>query len=166
MYDYNEVVLENWYDEYKQKYPHVIQSFQRYLQNKDDSDIINEVKHEILKMLYNRNMIQEKPKCKITNQVITLPLPHPIPLPRLLPLLHHFLLHFLASCRFLSALCVGGGGGCGVGSSASGGGGGCGVGSSASGGVSSIVSIFSIIFLIYLLTNLMAIPDNFACLSK
>tara|TARA_A100001011_G_C14321225_1_gene850758 strand:+ start:2840 stop:3598 length:759 start_codon:yes stop_codon:yes gene_type:complete len=63
LYDYNEVVLGNWYDEYKKKYPDIIQSFQRYLKNKDDSDIINEVKHEILKMLYNnRNMIQEEGK--------------------------------------------------------------------------------------------------------
>ena len=63
LYDYNEVVLVNWYDEYKQKYPDIIKSFQRYLKNKDDSDVINEVKHEILKMLYNkRNMIQEEVK--------------------------------------------------------------------------------------------------------
>ena len=63
LYDYNEVVLVNWYDEYKKKYPDIIQSFQRYLKNKDESDIINEVKHEILKMLYNnRNMIQEEVK--------------------------------------------------------------------------------------------------------
>ena len=38
LYDYNEVVLVNWYDEYKQKYPDIIKSFQRYLKNKDDSD--------------------------------------------------------------------------------------------------------------------------------
>ena len=63
LYDYNEVVLVNWYDEYKQKYPDIIKSFQRYLKNKDDSDVINEVKHEILKMLYNnRNMIQDEAK--------------------------------------------------------------------------------------------------------
>ena len=54
LYNYNEVVLENWYDEYKEKYPHIIQSFQRYLKNKDDSDIINSVKEDILLMLYNK----------------------------------------------------------------------------------------------------------------
>ena len=54
IYDCNEVILENWYDEYKEKYPHIIQSFQRYLKNKDESDTINEVKDEILLMLYNR----------------------------------------------------------------------------------------------------------------
>ena len=68
LYDYNEVVLENWYDEYKEKYPHIIQSFQRYLKNKDDSEIINSVKEDILLMLYNKrktlninsNMIHEE----------------------------------------------------------------------------------------------------------
>lgn len=54
LYNYNEVVLENWYDEYKEKYPHIIQSFQRYLKNKDESDIINSVKEDILLMLYNK----------------------------------------------------------------------------------------------------------------
>ena len=54
LYNYNEVVLENWYDEYKKKYPHIIQSFQRYLKNKDESDIINSVKEDILLMLYNK----------------------------------------------------------------------------------------------------------------
>ena len=54
MYNYNEVVLENWYDEYKQTYPHIIQSFQRYLKNKDESDIINSMKDDILVMLYNK----------------------------------------------------------------------------------------------------------------
>ena len=54
LYNYNEVVLENWYDEYKEKYPHIIQSFQRYLKNKDESDVINSVKEDILLMLYNK----------------------------------------------------------------------------------------------------------------
>lgn len=54
LYDQNEVVLENWFEEYKEKYPHIIQSFQRYLQNRDESDeILNRVKNDILLMLYN-----------------------------------------------------------------------------------------------------------------
>ena len=65
LYNYNEVVLENWYDEYKKKYPHIIQSFQRYLKNKDESEIINSVKEDILLMLYNKrnylnNVVIEK----------------------------------------------------------------------------------------------------------
>ena len=54
LYDSNEVVLECWYDEYKTKYPHIINSFQRYLKNKDGNDVLNKVKDEILVMLYNK----------------------------------------------------------------------------------------------------------------
>ena len=54
LYDSNEMVLETWYDEYKDKYPHIIHSFQRYLKNKDEDIILNRVKDEILVMLYNK----------------------------------------------------------------------------------------------------------------
>ena len=64
LYNYNEVVLENWYDEYKEKYPHIIQSFQRYLKNKDANHSINTVKEEILVMLYNKR--------KLLNNMITM----------------------------------------------------------------------------------------------
>jgi division protein CdvB (Snf7/Vps24/ESCRT-III family) len=63
LYNYNEVVLENWYDDYKEKYPHIIQSFQRYLKNKDSNHNINSVKEEILLMLYNNR--------KLLNNAIT-----------------------------------------------------------------------------------------------
>ena len=59
IYDCNEVILENWYDDYKEKHPNIIQSFQRYLKNKDGNDTINHIKDEILLMLYNnRTMLQ------------------------------------------------------------------------------------------------------------
>ena len=54
LYDSNEFVLETWYDEYKDKYPHIINSFQRYLKNKDEDVVLNRVKDEILMMLYNK----------------------------------------------------------------------------------------------------------------
>ena len=55
LYECNELMLENWYDEYHEKYPHIIQSFKKYLQNKDDDDeLITKVKDEILLMLYNK----------------------------------------------------------------------------------------------------------------
>jgi len=53
LYEYNEIMLTNWYQEYKEKYPQIIQSFKNYLRNQEDNDIINEVKKEILLMLYN-----------------------------------------------------------------------------------------------------------------
>lgn len=60
LYEFNELVLEQWYDENKEKNPELIKSFERYLQNKMDTDnTINDVKHQILLLLYNkRNMIE------------------------------------------------------------------------------------------------------------
>jgi len=57
LFEYNEVILSKWYDDFKEKYPDILKSFQKYLTNKDDSEIINEVKHEILKMLYNKRNV-------------------------------------------------------------------------------------------------------------
>ena len=54
LYEYNEMVLETWYDEYKEKYPYIIKSFKSYLHNKDENDLLNKVKDEILLMLYNK----------------------------------------------------------------------------------------------------------------
>ena len=58
LYETNELLLENWYDEYNDKYPHIIESFTRYLKNKEtNNDFINHVKYEILMMLYNKRDI-------------------------------------------------------------------------------------------------------------
>ena len=56
LYYTNELYLENWFDEFSEKYPHVIKSFKRYLKNKDESgdDLIDDVKNEIFMMLYNK----------------------------------------------------------------------------------------------------------------
>lgn len=55
MFDKNEFELESWYDEYKDKYPEIITSFERYIKNKDDyDDTINDVKEDIMLMLYNK----------------------------------------------------------------------------------------------------------------
>ena len=54
LYDNNEGVLETWYDEYKEKYPNIIKSFQRYLKNRDEDVVLNKIKEEILVMLYNK----------------------------------------------------------------------------------------------------------------
>ena len=61
LYEANELVLENFYDEYKTKYPGIIKSFERYLAAKDDDEYINKIKKEIVMMLYNnRNLVQQK----------------------------------------------------------------------------------------------------------
>jgi hypothetical protein len=58
LYEYNEVVLDTWYREYKEKYPEIIKSFERYLKNKNDGeDLLNRVKEQILLMLYNNRII-------------------------------------------------------------------------------------------------------------
>ena len=58
IYDYNEVVLENWYSENKDKHPELIRSFEKYLQNKDDNSMLNKIKEDILLLLYNNRMIE------------------------------------------------------------------------------------------------------------
>ena len=61
MYERNEMFLESWYDEYKEKYPEMIKSFNRYLKNRDTNEVLNKVKDEILLMLYNkRQMIKDQ----------------------------------------------------------------------------------------------------------
>ena len=58
LYESNEIILGIWYQEYRVKYPEIMQDMRRYLQNTEDNDTINEVKKEILLMLYNyRNQI-------------------------------------------------------------------------------------------------------------
>ena len=60
LYDYNEMMLETWYDEYKDKHPHIVKSFQKYLKNRDGDVVLNRAKDEILMMLYNkRKMIPD-----------------------------------------------------------------------------------------------------------
>lgn len=54
LYDNNEFVLETWYDEYKETHPDIIASFQRYLHNRDEDETLNNIKEEILVMLYNK----------------------------------------------------------------------------------------------------------------
>ena len=54
LYDNNEFVLEAWYDEYKEKYPRIIESFKKYLHNRDEGVELNRINEEILVMLYNK----------------------------------------------------------------------------------------------------------------
>jgi len=69
LYDHNEMVLETWYDEYKDKHPHIVNSFQRYLKNRDGDVVLNRAKDEILMMLYNkRKMIPDCNKMNIQGE--------------------------------------------------------------------------------------------------
>ena len=58
MYEDNEMQIESWFDEYKETYPEIINSFTRYLHNRETDEVLNQVKKEILRMLYNkRNLV-------------------------------------------------------------------------------------------------------------
>ena len=57
MSNYNEFVVENWYDEYMEKYPNIVESFKRYLKNSDSNTLLNNIKEEIFVMLYNKRKI-------------------------------------------------------------------------------------------------------------
>jgi hypothetical protein len=58
LYDTNHMVLEDWYTQYKDKHPEIVQSFERYLKNKDDDiDMIKEVKELIRQLLYNKRKV-------------------------------------------------------------------------------------------------------------
>ena len=60
LYEYNEFVLEEWYENYKDKNNEMIKSFERYLKYKEDDEVINRIKQDILLMLYNNRLIENK----------------------------------------------------------------------------------------------------------
>lgn len=65
LYDMNELNLNNWFDENNEKYPEVIKSFKRYLQNKDNDDsLVRNVKEQIRLMLYNKRHLPEAARKK------------------------------------------------------------------------------------------------------
>ena len=57
LYEYNEIVLEEWYENYKDKDNEMVKSFTRYLKSRDDNEIIDNIKQEILLLLYNNRLI-------------------------------------------------------------------------------------------------------------
>lgn len=78
LYDNTHMVLEDWYEQYKDKHPEIVQSFERYLKNKDDDiDMIKEVKELIRQLLYNKRKVVKNTlrllSCKVedtTNETI------------------------------------------------------------------------------------------------
>ena len=58
LYEYNEIILEEWYQNYKDKDNEMIKSFERYLKCKEQDEMLNNVKEEILLMLYNNRLIE------------------------------------------------------------------------------------------------------------
>jgi RNase H-fold protein (predicted Holliday junction resolvase) len=73
LYEFNELVLEQWYDRNNTTNPELIKSFERYLQNKNEGDdMLNNVKHKILLLLYNKRNMVDKNIDTLENNVIIL----------------------------------------------------------------------------------------------
>lgn len=73
LYEFNELVLEQWYDRNKTTNPELIKSFERYLRNKQEGDdLLNTVKHQILLLLYNKRNMIDKNIDLLENNVIIL----------------------------------------------------------------------------------------------
>ena len=63
LYERNEYELETWYDEFSERYPDMVSSFERYLQNKESDSVVNDVKRLLLMEFYNkRDIILENRK--------------------------------------------------------------------------------------------------------
>ena len=60
LYEYNEIVLEEWYENYKDKDNEMVKSFTRYLKSKEDNEVLNSIKNEILLLLYNNRLIENQ----------------------------------------------------------------------------------------------------------
>ena len=58
LYEYNEILLEEWYENYKDKDNEMIKSFTRYLKSKENNEINDNIKQEILLLLYNNRLIE------------------------------------------------------------------------------------------------------------
>jgi hypothetical protein len=70
LYDDHHMILEDWYVQYKEKYPEIVQSFERYLKNKEDDETVNRVKRLITELLYNKRGIVEKTRTSILESLM------------------------------------------------------------------------------------------------
>jgi hypothetical protein len=71
LYEYTQLALEEWYDEYKDKYPDIIKSFERYINNiNDDKDILKDVKELIVQLLYNKRHVVLKTRDLLDEDVL------------------------------------------------------------------------------------------------
>ena len=53
IYDHKEIMLEEWLDKEQDKYPELRDKFEKYLNNKENDDILNMIKDDIKLMMYN-----------------------------------------------------------------------------------------------------------------
>ena len=62
IYDHKEILLEEWLEREQDNYPELRDKFEQYLDNKENDNIINEIKKDIKLMMYNN-----KNKIKLIN---------------------------------------------------------------------------------------------------
>tara|TARA_B100000963_G_scaffold360835_1_gene393378 strand:- start:250 stop:1089 length:840 start_codon:yes stop_codon:yes gene_type:complete len=53
VYDHKEILLEEWLDKEQNNYPELRDKFEKYLNNKDNDNILNNIKDDIKLMMYN-----------------------------------------------------------------------------------------------------------------
>jgi len=59
LYNEKEILLEDWVDEYQHKYPELRQKFEKYLNNKENDETMNQIKDEIKLLMYNQKNKKE-----------------------------------------------------------------------------------------------------------
>ena len=61
IYDHKEILLEEWLDKEQDKYPELRDKFEEYLNNKENDELLNNIKDDIKLMMYNnKNQIVKK----------------------------------------------------------------------------------------------------------
>ena len=68
IYEENEIQLDVWYDENKDKYPQIVKPYQSYLQNKEHPGTLDFLKKEMVFVLYNSRNIVKNNRKKIEKQ--------------------------------------------------------------------------------------------------
>lgn len=69
LYDNNECEIDNWYDEYKEKYPEVVDRYKRYQKNKEEQNIVDQVKELIALDCYNKRHLVKNNKHAHNNMI-------------------------------------------------------------------------------------------------
>lgn len=57
IYDHKEILLEEWIENEQDNYPELRDKFEKYLQNKEDDSIMNNIKEDIKLMMYNKKKL-------------------------------------------------------------------------------------------------------------
>ena len=57
IYDHKEILLEEWIENEQDNYPELRDKFEKYLQNKEDDNIMNNIKEDIKLMMYNKKKL-------------------------------------------------------------------------------------------------------------